>query len=238
MREGLRHHSVMLAQLVAVCCAGIAALVALLIALQNRRWIERDREADRVERARSRQPEAHRSTVRRAAEQAFDLLPSDCIVWVKSIARSEPELAAGVSRCMREIESIRRWAYVLPLSWRLRIDCMASLLAHFGDTRAGVQLQRDIIDLLNGHEQPSRLQDDFARWWTLYLSLLLTTPRYQRDPATRDLAGQVREVFRLTGGDVADVAATAPTRQLLAGVTGRDEFISGRAIPQFVPSRG
>jgi hypothetical protein len=151
---------------------------------------------------------------------------------------SEPELEEGVSRCMREIEPIRRWAYVLPLPWRLRIDCMASLLAHFGDTRAGVQLQRDLIDLLNGHEQPSRLQDDFARWWTFYLSMLLRTPRYQRDPSTQELAGQVLEIFRLTGHDVADVAATSPARHLLADVTGRDEFIPGRAIAQFVPSHG
>jgi hypothetical protein len=95
---------------------------------------------------------------------------------------------AAAYSALHAVEPIRRWAYLLPLPARLRLDGLAFCIGHgFWRDTASEQLRRDLGDLLNGRELGPMLEPAFALIFPSLLATVLLVDRYQQDPLTRGL---------------------------------------------------
>jgi hypothetical protein len=218
-------------EVIPIGCALLASITALAIALQNRRWIKADRQADRLAAAADRQLAAQAATTRRAAEELFGYLPSGCPALIERTGGPSGFVDA-VRTGMAAIEPVRRWAATLPLPWRLRVDAQLSLLAHFGWREVAAQLEHDVIALLNGQDLPSAMDDELVVRFGIYLLALLSTDRYQNDPATRTLAAALQTEILPPGTERRgiDDGVSARARELLSAVTGRPELLAGQGV--------
>ena len=208
--------------LIPVACALIAAITALGIALQNRRWIKADREADRLRAREQRLLAARDITTRTAAMELFGFYPGSCLGLIgDGSCHDFSEAVQVISAGMCTIEPARHWAAALPVQWWLRIDGLLSLLAHTGSQSVAAQLQRDLVDLLNGQECPGPMDDENVLVFGIYMTALIGSTRYTVDPRTRGL----QEAFLAMCFPTSDrVEGLDEAAELLGGVIGRREL--------------
>jgi hypothetical protein len=215
---GRRILNLVSAELISLVCALTASVTALAIAIQNRRWLIRDRQADYARRDQQLQLQARLSTRRRAGEALVEFDSSNCPMISRVPGAAVPDVVEDIKAVIRAVEPYRRWAATLPLVWRIRIDGQLSQLAHFGSATAAWQLQRDVADLLNGEPNPSPIEEHTARSFEVYLSVPFCTPRDKEDSQVAPL----RTSVLLTILELPDTERFAERgRQLLDAVTGR-----------------